>query len=394
MKYSELFFWLSFSILFYTFIGYGILLWVLVKLKQLLKKKSSPDQDTYQPPVTLVIPCYNEAAIIPAKIRNSIELDYPAHLLTIIFITDGSTDHTAEVMKNYPSIKWLHEQKRAGKTAAENRVMKLVTTPVVVFSDANAMLNKEALQKMVRHFANEQVGCVSGEKRITGVTEADASTAGEGIYWRYESFLKKLDSELYSVVGAAGELVAFRTSLYTALPDDTLSDDFMQSMMIASAGKIIVYEPGAYAIETASLNIQEELKRKIRISAGGWQSMSRLHNQLRLSKNPLLYFQYFSHRVLRWAVTPWLLLIFFVQNLFLVLQGMHGYLVMLLLQLMFYSVAVAGYLLKDKKLKTQVFFVPYYFCVMNYAVIAGLFRFLAGTQKATWEKAQRQSSTD
>jgi len=118
--------------------------------------------------------------------------------------------------------------------------------------------------------------------------------------------------------------------------------------------------------------------------------MSRLFNQLKLLKNPLLYFQYFSHRVLRWAVTPWLLFIFFVQNLFLVFKGMNDYLPFFLLQILFYIIAIAGYLLKDKKLRLRIFFVPYYFCIMNYAVIAGLFRFLGGTQKSTWEKVQRQ----
>jgi len=340
--------------------------------------------------VTLVVPCYNEADIIPDKIKNSLQLDYPSTLLTIIFITDGSTDHTENILKQYPTIEWLHENKREGKTAAENRAMKFVKTPFVIFTDANTILNRDALKNIVKHFANERVGCVSGEKRIISAAADTASASGEEIYWKYESFLKKLDAELYSAIGAAGELAAFRTSLYTDLPEDTITDDFMQSMLIAAEGYIIAYEPQAYAAETASANVREELKRKIRIGAGNWQSMVRLAGKLKLTKTPLLYFQYISHRVLRWAVSPFLLVVLFVLNIILSSHESYLYAVLLLFQFLFYAGALAGYLLRNKKIQFKFFFIPYYFCIMNFAVIAGLFRFLSGNQKVTWEKARRK----
>jgi poly-beta-1,6-N-acetyl-D-glucosamine synthase len=383
-------FWICFSIVFYAFLGYGIVLFVLVKCKRLFAKSTNTNTPLFEPLITLVIPCFNEADILAEKIANCDALDYPKNKIQLVFITDGSTDNTLDELKKYPHVKVLHDNRRAGKTAAENRAMKYVDTPFVIFSDANTMLNKQAVKNIAKHFANEKVGCVSGEKRI--ITEAldSASAAGEGIYWKYESLLKKWDSELYSAVGAAGELVAFRTSLYTNLPEDTLLDDFMQSMLMAAAGYKIVYEPQAYAVETASASVSEELKRKIRICAGGWQSINRLSGKLTFLKTPLLYFQYISHRVLRWTVTPFLMVAMFIVNMYLAYQGSQFYSILLMAQIFFYSAAIVGNVLENKKIKFKPVFVPYYFCIMNYSVIAGLKRYVLGNQKATWDKAQRK----
>ena len=390
MNLLEWIFWIALAIVFYAFVGYGIVLYVMVLIKRLIKKNIPQSKILFEPDITLVIPCFNEADILVEKINNCTQLDYPTAKLTLVFITDGSSDNSIKVLQQYPFIKILHENRRAGKTAAENRAMLFVNTPYVIFSDANTMLNKEAVRNIVKHFANDMVGCVSGEKRIITDTSDSASAAGEGIYWRYESLLKKLDSELYSAVGAAGELVAFRTSLYKDLPEDTLLDDFMQSMQMAAAGFKIVYEPEAYAVETASANVAEELKRKVRICAGGWQSISRLSSTLSCSRTPLLYFQYISHRVLRWTVTPFLLITIFIINIFLLTNSNFFYQVLGIGQILFYAASIIGYVLENRRLRFKPLFVPYYFCVMNYAVVAGLKRYLSGNQKATWDKAQRK----
>ena len=390
MNLLEWIFWIAFAIVFYAFIGYGIVLYIMVLIKRLINKNVPHSEILFEPDITLVIPCFNEADILIEKINNCTRLDYPAAKLTLVFITDGSSDNSGKVLQQYPFIKVLHENRRAGKTAAENRAMLFVNTPFVIFSDANTMLNKDAVKNIVKHFANDMVGCVSGEKRIITDTSDSASAAGESIYWKYESLLKKLDSELYSAVGAAGELVAFRTSLYKDLPEDTLLDDFMQSMQMAAAGFKIVYEPEAYAVETASANVVEELKRKVRICAGGWQSISRLSSTLSCSRTPLLYFQYISHRVLRWTVTPFLLLTIFIINIFLITNGNFFYQVLGIGQILFYAASIVGYVLETRRVRFKPVFVPYYFCVMNYAVVAGLKRYLSGNQKATWDKAQRK----
>lgn len=384
-------FWVCFAIVVYTFIGYGIILYLLVVFKRIFSPSIPIETSIFEPPVTLVVPCFNEGDCILNKVANCQLLDYPANKLTLVFITDGSTDNSQIVLQQFPRIKALHENNRAGKTAAENRAMKFVQTPFVIFSDANTMLNVGAVKNMVRHFANKQVGCVSGEKRIIISRLDTASSAGEGIYWKYESLLKKLDSELNSTVGAAGELVAFRVSLYKDLPEDTLLDDFMQSMQIAAAGYKITYEPDSFALETSSENVAEELKRKVRICAGGWQSISRLYGKLCFRTTPLLYFQYFSHRILRWTITPFLLIILFFLNIVLAMGGFNFYTITLLVQIFFYSAACVGFIMENKKVRIKILFVPYYFCMMNYAVLAGLYQLLAGTQNGIWEKSQRKA---
>lgn len=389
MSLQEILFWIFLFIVFYAFLGYGLILFLLVKAKQFICLEKSALNPDFEPRVSLVIPCYNEADIIREKVINSLKMDYNKNKLQLFFITDGSTDNFREVLDEFPEVVLLHDDRRGGKTAAENRAMKWVNTPIVIFSDANTLLNTDAVKNIVRHFEREDVGCVSGEKRVLSDEADTASAAGEGMYWKYESFLKKLDSELYSAVGAAGELVAFRTDLYEVLPEDTILDDFMQSMLIASKGFKIIYEPEAYALESGSASVAEELKRKIRISAGGWQSMKRLLGKITPIDQPLLFFQYLSHRVLRWTVTPFLLILIFIINLFLLDNG-WVYPLILAAQVIFYSAAAVGYFLENRQIRMKLLFVPYYFCVMNYAVIAGFFRFMKGSQKGTWEKAKRK----
>src|SRR5690606_6817597 len=221
----EILFWLSLVVVFYAFLGYGILIYLLVLVKRQPHQQTKPGSVPFEPAVSLVIPCYNEAHILKEKVQNCFQLDYPSSLLQIYFITDGSTDGFSEVLRDYPEIILLHEDQRGGKTAAENRAMLFIKTPIVVFSDANTMLNRQAIQNIVRHFEDEKVGCVSGEKRVKVEEKDSASSAGEGIYWKYESLLKRLDSEWHTAVGAAGELVAFRTDLYEVLPEDAILDD-------------------------------------------------------------------------------------------------------------------------------------------------------------------------
>lgn len=390
MNRLEILFWLCAGIVFYSFLGYGILLLIWVGIKQLFQPAAFVFNERFEPAVTLIIPCYNESAVLEEKIANCHSLQYPADKLTLIFITDGSTDQSVTILAKHPEILLLHLPERKGKTAAENRAMQFVQTPIVIFSDANAFLNPEAIGQMVKHFADERTGCVAGEKKIVMQRAANAGTAGEGMYWRYESRLKKLDSQCNSAVGAAGELVAFRTALYQPLPEDTILDDFMQSMQIAAAGYRIVYEPMAIATENASANVQEELKRKVRIATGSWQAMKRLASVLDWKKTPTLCFQYFSHRILRWAVTPILLIVLVLLNLFLWIEGKPVYALLFYLQTFFYLIACVGYLLRNRKLSQQWFFVPYYFCVMHYAVLAGWIQYRKRKNlTGIWEKATR-----
>ncbi|WP_026763158.1 glycosyltransferase family 2 protein [Sediminibacterium salmoneum] len=384
-------FWISVFIILYTYIGYGLLLYLILKLKAIIKGKKQNPEPGYTPSLTVIVAAYNEAYCIEDKILNTLALNYPAEKVTFIFITDGSTDETPSIVAKYSQIKGMHQPGRSGKIAAVHRAMEQVSSEVVVFTDANTMLNKEALMLMCRHYIDPSVGAIAGEKRVQIDDTADA-TAGEGFYWKYESKLKKWDSELYSVVGAAGELFSIRTSLYTPVEPDTILDDFMISMHIALKGYRIVYEPDAYASELASANTGEELKRKIRIAAGGVQSTIRLKSLLWPFRQPVLSFEYISHRILRWMVTPYMMILALILNSIIVYSSgwSNIYGLMLAGQLFFYLAALLGWILEQRQLKVKVFFVPYYFCLMNYAVVAGLLRYCFTEQSVLWEKAKRK----
>lgn len=381
-------FWLSLFIIFYTYIGYGIVLFLAVKF--FARKRILPSTG-FTPTLTVIIAAYNEENIIQAKIENTLALDYPADKIRYIVVTDGSTDATPSVVVAFPQVKLMHINERNGKIAAVHRVMKEVDTDIVVYTDANTFLNKEALRLMMRHYADPETGAVSGEKRVQ-VDESSDATAGEGFYWRYESKLKKWDSELYTVVGAAGELFSIRTALYQPVPQNALLDDFMISMMIVLKGYRIIYEPDAYAMEKSSANVEEELKRKVRIASGGIQSMVWLKQLLNPFPRPLLSFQYISHRVLRWTVTPLLMILVCILNIWLVADGAGWlYRLLLVMQAGFYALAIMGWIFEKKSIRVKVLFIPYYFCVMNYAVLSGMLRYIrTRPQTGVWEKAKRK----
>jgi poly-beta-1,6-N-acetyl-D-glucosamine synthase len=387
-------FFFSLLIVFYSYIGYGMLIYLLVKIKQLI---SNPDKNQclsdFEPDVTLVVAAFNEAGFIQRKLSNSMDLDYPAGKLRWIFITDGSTDGTPEIIHRYNDhIRVLHQPERMGKVAAINRAMKYVETPYVIFSDANTLLNIESVKEILKHYTDPLVGGVAGEKKIISGENDKAAGAGEGIYWKYESLLKKLDSDFYSVVGAAGELFSIKTSLFHQAGEDTIIEDFVQSLQICMDGYVIRYEPKAFATETSSLSIREEQKRKVRIAAGAFQAMLILKDLFKVFKHPKLSFQFISHRILRWTLCPVCLIIFFISDAWLVYHGERGfYVLVFLVQTVFYASAVAGWLFANRNLKIKAFYIPYYFLFMNLSVFLGFSRFIRSKQPAVWEKAARNS---
>lgn len=379
------------AILFYSYIGYGLLLWVWLKLRDLFGRRSAATVTVpFTPQVTLIIAAFNEEEFILQKIANTLLLQYPADALKIIFITDGSTDATPALVKSFPQIQLLHRSTREGKVAAMHRAMGFVKTSYVIFSDANTLLNRESIQNIVRHYQNPAVGGVAGEKKIAPSTSEAAAGAGEGLYWKYESLLKKLDWEFYTVVGAAGELFSIRTALYEYPGNNILLDDFIISLRVCLKGYRVAYEAEAFALETASSSIKEEQKRKIRISAGGFQSMFLLRDLLNIFKYPVLSFQYISHRVLRWTLCPLFLPVVLVCNAILVVSGAPLiYTIVLAAQALFYGLAIAGWLLSLKNIKVSFLYAPYYFVFINVSLYLGFIRFLKGRQTVLWEKAAR-----
>ncbi len=391
----KLLFWFAFVIAAYTYLGYALLLCLLVQFKNFFKSKSTEElPKNFEPEVCLFVAALNEKDYLKQKLENSFSLNYPSDKLQFIWVTDGSDDGSQELLQAHQQLEVYHAAERKGKMHAINRGMKFVRAPIVIFSDANAMLGKDAIREITRPFADDKVGVVAGEKRIEAGYQ-DAASLGEGLYWKFESWIKTLDNKLYSNVGAVGELFAIRTEFFDELEPDTLLDDFMISMRIAQKGKKIVYVPTAYAQEAASENVAEELKRKIRIAAGGLQSIFRLWGLLNPLKFGLLSWQFFSHKILRWTLGPLSVFLLFVANGLLVAQQ-HVWFDATFFSLFFYAqvtiylFAAFGWYFENRNMRFRFFYLAYYFVMINVAALLGMNRYFRRGQSVKWEKSKRK----
>lgn len=384
-------FWICLILVFYTYLGYGMLLWLLVSIKRLIygkpKKQELPTDDEL-PEVTLMICAYNEQDIVESKMENTHQIDYPK--LKVVWVTDGSNDQTNDYLAKYHDVEVIYSPERRGKTAALNHGLALVQSELVVMTDANTMLNPESIQEIVRCFMDPKVACVAGEKRVAARHEGQAAAESEGLYWKYESTLKRWDGELYSAMGAAGELCAIRRSLYEPMPENALLDDFVMSLRMVDKGYKIAYTSEAYAMEYGSANLEEESKRKRRIAAGGLQSIWWLRSMLNPLHQPVVAFQFISHRVLRWSITPIALLLLIPLNVLLVfLKAGAVYNWIWVLQILFYISSFLGYLLERKGKKNKFLYIPYYFLFMNLNVFKGMAYLKSHKSSGAWEKAKR-----
>lgn len=409
-------FWILVFIVFYTYIGYGILVWLLVKIKEHGKSRdslTSYNKDVLD--VTILIAAYNEEAVVVDKMDNCMALDYPSDKLNVLWATDGCTDKTVPLLTKYindhklQNVKVQAFDERKGKGATLRRAIEYVKTPIVVFTDANTMINKNAIREIVKKFDNPKVGCVSGEKRVGNIgsdigenvqnihdrhyeSHVKDAAETEGIYWKYESFLKDLDSRLCSAMGADGGLFALRRELFETLPEGVLLDDFIISMRVLLKGYLIAYCPEAYVHEGTSASIEEESKRKVRIAAGGIQSVGMLKPLLNIFKYGILSFEYISHRVLRWTITPFALLLLLPLNIIIIaVNGWNPliYPIIFVLQLLFYDLALYGAILSRQGKKSKIPYVCYYFMFMNICVFKGIAYLRRKSGAGTWEKAKR-----
>ena len=389
----KIIFWLCLTIVFYTYIGYGLVLYLLVALKRLLKgRKQTPVvTDDELPQITLMICAYNEEDIIREKMKNIRQLDYPREKLCIMWVTDGSNDHSNELLSEYPEVTLVYSPERRGKAAAIQHGLSENKSPFVVFTDANTMLNTSSIRTIAQLFLDNKVGCVSGEKRVAARVEGETAAEGEGLYWKYESTLKRWDSELYSAMGAAGELFAIRMSIYREAPSNALLDDFMMSMLILKDGYRIAYTSEAYATEYGSADMAEESKRKRRIAAGGLQSSWWLRGLMNPLSHPIIAFQFISHRVLRWSITPFCMLALLLTNMMLTaLTTDCIFYIIMALQALFYAAAIGGWLVAKQGLRNiKLLHVPYYFLFMNINVFRGIAYLRTHRHSGTWEKAKR-----
>ena len=376
-------YWLSVVGIAYTYVGYALIITLLARWRPrpVVTKEITPT-------VTVLVAAYDEQDCIAAKIENTLQLDYPPHQLELLVATDGSRDGTPAIVAEYAArhanVHLLHDQERRGKAAALARASARARGEILIFSDANCLFEPSTVRELVRPFADAAVGGVSGSKRIEQ-GDGQATAQGEGLYWRYESYLKVCDSAVSSVMGAPGEVWATRRSAYVAPEQDTILEDLTAALQLVQAGWRVVYCQNARAYETTSPSITAQWRRRTRIIAGGWQAAFRLRGMLR-HPSKLIVFQYVSHRLLRWMVTPALFLLLLLTNMGLLASPFYR--VTLLGQAVFYGSAALGWYLAARRRRLGGLLIPFYLCLLNAAALAGGIRFLRGRQPVTWDKVR------
>lgn len=375
-------FWFSLGLIGYTYFIYPL---VLIFLWKFGKRSCKPIIGDSLPFVSLIVAAYNEENEIEDKILNSLALDYPRDKLEILIGSDGSNDQTNEILSRYQGqITTQIWSERRGKISVLNDLVGMAKGEILVFTDANTKCEQTVIRYLVGRLIDTRVGCVCGKLKLEKFDKD--STEMEGVYWRYENFLKKLEGDIGILLGANGGIYAIRKELYTVLPPGIIVDDFVIPMRILEQGFRVEYEPDAIAIEKASRTIADETKRKIRIGAGDYQALCLFFSMLNPIRGvPSLVF--LSHKVLRWLV-PFFLIIILVCSL--ILGDYLLFFFFLMCQLAFYFIAFLIYCCEKRSIKIfgGAYFI-YYFVAMNCSLFVGFFRFVLGKQKVTWEKVSR-----
>ena len=357
----------SLFLIFYIYVGYPLLLIVLARLFSRPVGKGA-----YEPRVSFIISAYNEEEIIREKIENTLSLEYSKDKLEIIVCSDGSTDDTDAIVRSFEgNVRLLRIEGRKGKPECQNQGVRVATGDILVFSDANSMYDRKALQYLLENLYDPTVGVVCGELRYVRNDKSD-----EGLYWKLEKKLKQNESMLGSCLGANGAIYAMRRSLYRELPPYACSD-FVEPFYAYDLQYRVVYEPRAFCTEVPGDNAQE-FKRKQRIVLNSFQSIPLIRKFL----NPLAYGWYsislWSHKMLRWYAFMFLILIFF-SNLFLLDTPI--FLVLFVLQICFYLFALIGMFSQFK-----LFSIPYYFTIVNLASLLAFVDVCTGQKITAWEK--------
>lgn len=372
----EVLFWTSGVLILYVFFGYPVLLMLLGRAAG----KQQAAKSGLELDVTLVISAYNEESVIAEKIENSLTIDYPKSHLQIIVVSDASDDETENIVRRYENqgVELLRMERRGGKTLGLNEAVGIAAGDIIVFSDANAMYFASAIRNLVRNFSDESVGAVVGES-----TYADVSTGSEtseSLYWRYEAFIKRLETKLGSVVGGDGAIYAVRKGLYKPMRADALSD-FVNPLQVVEQGKRCVYEPAAVSVESAAESFDKEYARKVRIVNRAWRAMLSMSHMLNPFKHGLFAFEFISHKLLRWVV-PFMLIVLFLANMA-ILGTNPFYRIVFFVQCAFYLLALSGFILRGRH-QPMLLYIPFYFCLVNFASLRGMFQAFRGATYTTW----------
>ena len=375
-------FWAALLLVAYTYFIYPLLLWLLTAGR---RRPDYAPLDEW-PCTSLIIAAYNEEAILRAKLENALGLDYPVDKLEIVVVSDESTDGTDAIAEEFvPRGVRVHRvPERGGKTAAQNVGVGLARGEVLVFTDANSMYAPEALKRLLAPLADDKIGCVCGELQYADSEEGGVGK-GEGAYWSYEQFLKQRESMLSSTLGANGAIYALRRELFEELGNDIISD-FIMPIRVWRRGYFVVYEPKAIATELSGGSFRDEFRRRRRIISRSLYGLWTQRGVLNPFAHFFFAFQMFSHKVLRWLV-PVLLLVALGANI--ALAGDPFYRILLALEVAFMASAVLGYALPERLGQLMPFYVPAYFCAINYGALLGVLNFITGRRHIVWQPVSR-----
>jgi biofilm PGA synthesis N-glycosyltransferase PgaC len=369
-------FLVSAGAILYSYALYPLLLAVWPKRRH----RPLPEPSEW-PSVSLLISVYNEEKHIVERIENLLALDYPADRMEIIIGSDGSTDRTNELVRKFGDrrVKLHPFEQRGGKPSVLNRLVPQARGELLVFSDANAMFATDALRQLARHFADPQIGGVCGRLVLHG----ENSATDEGPYWKLETYLKTRESAIDSCLGANGAIYAVRKSCWPGIPDNTFVDDFVIGMRVREQDVRVVYDRDAVATEELPQSVGHEMTRRIRIGAGDFQALFLCWRSLLLWRG-FHSMAFWSHKVLRWF-GPFFMVAALISNVALLPHPV--FLVTMILQLLFYALALLGQLTRARKV--ALFSAPHYFVTINLALLLGFFRFITGTQQAAWKRTAR-----
>lgn len=377
--------WISIGIVAYAYAVYPLILWLAARL---FPEKIPVLKDAAELPfVSLIIAAYREDNVIVHRLNNALGLNYPAEKYEILIGCDGNEDLTGELVKTFddPRIRLLQFPVRRGKASVLNDSVPQARGEILVFSDANTDMHPDALINLTRHFSDSTVGGVCGKlilkDSITGQNV-------DGIYWKYENFLKQREAELGALLGVNGGIYAIRKNLYRPIPSNTIIDDFLIGMRIHEQHRQLHYDPTAIAYEETPETIRAEFQRRVRIGAGGFQSLVWLW-KLFDPRRGWVAFCFFSHKLLRWTC-PFFMLAAFLGNLCLIDDLWYARL--LLVQALFYLTATIGLWVFRGPLLPRWMRLPSMFVSMNAALFFGFFRWLAGIRQGTWKRTERTTA--
>jgi cellulose synthase/poly-beta-1,6-N-acetylglucosamine synthase-like glycosyltransferase len=375
---EQIFFWTCVCLLAYVYLGYPVLVYMVSVLFAKPVHRAE-----IEPRVTVLITAFNEEAALPGKLENTLKIDYPAHKLEILVASDGSTDRTDDIAREWAArgVRLFRQEGRVGKTETQNNAVKQATGEIILFSDATTMYREDVFRALLPSFADVGVGCVAG--RLIYLDD-ESTNVGHGTkrYWNYETSLKMAESRACSLIGASGCLYAVRKTAYEPMYPEACSD-FLICTSIYRKGLRSVFAPDAVCFEQTNRRAEDELKMRVRVISQTFTDLWRNRDMLDPLKSGFFAIELLSHKLLRYAV-PFILFAFFLASIVLA-SGSMFYAIALLVHILFYSLALVGWLLERADRRLHLLAMPLYFVLANLASVVGFYKFLRGETYTRWE---------